>query len=117
MKYSTYFAHAPKDAQDLVTEVVAVRHVLEKLRAQLELDSLSENSLERTSVLFFAVNGCRKRLEDIHGTLKDLISNRSLVQFWKRLVWPFERTETRDAVLELHRFAQLFHFSLTLDGL
>jgi hypothetical protein len=114
VKYFTYFRHAPKDGEELVAEVVAIEHVLETLRTHLHEAS---SSFERTSVLFFAVNGCRKRLEAIHDTLRNLISNRPVLRFWERLVWPFERSETKDAVHALHRFTQIFNFALTLEGM
>jgi len=114
VKYSQDFKNAPRDAAELITEVVAIQHVLEPLRTHLKKASLRGNTFERTSVLFFAVNGCRKRLEDIHQVLNGFVSNNKI---WNRLVWPFERTETKDAVLALHRFAQIFHFALNLDGL
>lgn len=117
IKYVSYFKHAPKDATDLIAEVGAIGHVLDNLRQHLESTASAGSSFERTSVLFYSVHGCHRRLEDIHDTLRDLISHKSLVRFWQRLVWPFERGETQDAVLALHRLTQIFHFALSLDGL
>jgi len=72
----------------------------------------------RTSVLFFAVNGCQARLKEVYDILDPLVSARSRMQrLWVRLKWPQEKEGAADIVLALHRYAQIFHFAVDLDGL
>ena len=118
IRYSTSFKHAPEHATNLVAEVAAVDHVLSTLHTHLEKENVKGRStFARTSVLYFAVNGCQKRLKDIHDTIQSLVSRNKYRKFWGRLTWPFEKSETMDAMFALHRFVQIFHFSLSLDGL
>ena len=117
VKYSTHFKNAPKDAKELVAEVAAIGVVLDDLRTYIQEQSVGRNSFSRTSVLFFAVDGCRQQLEDIHGKLGKLASHNRVVKLVERTLWPFDKKETKDAILALNRFAQIFHVALTLDGL
>lgn len=116
--YFSAFKDAPRHAAELVAEVVVVGHVLGTLHTHLQQDGANgSNSFARTSVLFFAVNGCKKRLEEIHSVLKPLVSEKTILKFWSRLKWPLEKNDTIDAVAALHRYAQIFHFAASLDGL
>jgi hypothetical protein len=117
VSYSASFKRSTEVAQALGTEVAALDYVLCALRKHLEQeDGRGTNIFEQTSVLFFAVNGCQRQLQEIHDTLQPLVSGSMMQRIWGRTTWPFEKAETTEAVLALHRFAQIFHFALSLDG-
>jgi hypothetical protein len=110
--------HAPQHARDLAGEVMAIGGVLELLRSHVQRENAQGNAFERTSVLFFAANGCNERLEEIQSRLSALTSrSRLLSRAFHRLKWPLDEGETRGAVEALHRYAQVFGFALNLDGL
>ncbi|KAK5064961.1 hypothetical protein LTR84_000796 [Exophiala bonariae] len=117
VKYATAFKHANTQAQALVTEVASVDHVLGALRKHLEQEHRKGQTVfEQTSVLFFAVDGCRDRLQEIHKALQPLAASSMVQRLWGRATWPFEKAGTTEAVIALHRFAQIFHFAMSLEG-
>ncbi len=118
LKYFSEFRNAPRHAADLVGEVVAVGHVLGMLRSRLQGENAVGNAYNRTSVLFFAVNGCQTRLKEVHDILEPLLSAQpGIFKLWHRLKWPLEQDDVVEIVLSLHRYAQIFHFAVNLDGL
>jgi len=118
LKYFRGFRDAPRHAADLVGEVVAVGHVMGTLRARLQTANAAGNTYDRTSVLFFAVNGCQTRLQEVSDLLQPVLSDQSgLRKFWNRLKWPLEKDQAVEIILALHRYAQILHFAAELDGL
>ena len=117
--YISKFKNVHKDASDLLTEVVAVGYVLNSLRAYLaeQAGKTGKSPYTQTSVLFIALNGCQMRLKEIKDVVEPLAGRKRLRGFWSRLKWPMERDDVRDAVIALHRYAQIFHFAVNLDGL
>jgi len=116
-KYCGTFRDAPRHAAELNEEVVAIRHVLETLRTTLARQGpQSSVLLDRTSVLFFAVDGCQRRLKLICDALEPFTATSRVVRLWKRVQWPLERSETLEIVEALHRYLGILHFSATLDG-
>jgi hypothetical protein len=113
--YTSKFKDAHKDAMDLLTEVIAIAHVLSSLK---DLFVEQRVAAARTSVLFFALNGCQERLHEIKAVVEPLVRRKKGLQgLWSRLKWPMERDDARDAVVALHRYTQIFHFAVNLDGL
>jgi hypothetical protein len=117
--YISKFKNAHKDASDLLTEVVAVGYVLNSLRAYLaeQAGKTGKSLYTQTSVLFIALDGCQTRLKEIKDVVEPLAVKKHPRGFWSRLKWPMERDDARDAVIALHRYAQIFHFAVNLDGL
>lgn len=83
--YTSSFQNAPKCAAELGAEVTAVGHVLAMLRDHLQLENTKGRAFDRTSVLFFAADGCKKRLEEIDDILSPLVSGSKTSRFLKRL--------------------------------
>ena len=115
--YTSSFKNAPKCAVDLGAEVAAVGHVLAMLRDHLQLENTRGRAFDRTSVLFFAADGCNKRLQEIDDILSPLVSGGKVSRFLSRLKWPLDEGDTIQEVEALHRYAQLFEFALNIDGL
>lgn len=114
--YFNSFHDAPKHAADLSEELVAVSHVLGMLRKALE-ERTANVRFDRTSVLFFAASGCRRRLQAVHDALAPLFAANHVLRLFRRITWPFSREETLEDVQAIHRFAQVFHFATTVEGL
>lgn len=113
--YISKFKGAHKDAADLLTEVITVGHVLSSLMAHL---GEQQGEYPRISVLFFALNGCQTRVQEIKDILEPmLLRNNRLPTFLSRLRWPMNRENAHEAVITLHRYVQIFHFAVNLDGL
>ena len=117
-RYCASFKDAPRYAEDLVAQVAAVGEVLRLLRNHLEREQAKGSErFSNTSALFFSANGCHERLEQIHKFLAPLVSGTGALKFWRRLRWPLDRDNAADAVAGLHRYSQIFHFAVNLDGL
>jgi hypothetical protein len=115
--YLCKFHDAPKHAAKLAEEVTATGTALKMLQAHLLDQNSKGGTLDRTSVLFFSVNGCAQRLKEIEKKLLSLVSGSKGSQFIHRLKWPLEKDDADDAVAALNRYSHLFHFALTLDRL
>lgn len=112
--YLSRLRDAPEQARALLSEVIETGELLRMLRSRLETDHGHGNdALLETSILFFAVNGCRGKLEEIDRILSPLASGSSRA----RLMWPFRRSDANEVVESLHRYVQIFHFAVHLDGL
>ena len=109
--------HAPSEVQDLTQELLAVANVLEMLRTHLEQERAKGREFHRTSVIFSSVDGCNKQLVEIHKKLSPVASGGRVTRFINRLKWPLTHQETMDAMAALHRYVQLFHFAVSIDGL
>jgi hypothetical protein len=118
LEYSSSLRHAPQEAADLMTEVISIGHSIRSLRAYLEGENArGSNTFARTSVLFFAVNGCHSQLQAVHDTLDSVVSSKGFTRFWRRLEWPFQKKDVLSAVKALHRYAQIFHFAVNMDAM
>jgi hypothetical protein len=104
-QYTLLFHNAPKCAVDLGAEVTAVGHVLAMLRDHLQLENSKGRAFDRTSVIFFVVDGCKKRLEEIDGILSPMVLGSKKSRFLKRLRWPLDEADTMQEVEALHRYA------------
>ncbi len=116
-EYSSAVKHAPAEARELSEELLAVANVLGMLRAHLEQENSKGHAFDRTSVIFSAVDGCNRRLQDISSALSTVPARSKLSRFISRLKWPMNRQDTVDAITALHRYLQIFHFAVSIDGL
>jgi hypothetical protein len=113
-----HFKDAPKEAEDLRKEVIAVGLVLEKLKSLLQQNAVTGNtSFTFTSALFSSVEGCQNKLKDICDSLELFPSERKIIRIWGRLKWVADRNNVLEAVASLHRYTQIFHFALSIDGM
>ncbi|KAK0641814.1 hypothetical protein B0T16DRAFT_461843 [Cercophora newfieldiana] len=118
VELSSRVKNAPKEALELLSEVMSIGHSIRSLRTHLQREEArGNNAFAQTSVLFFAINGCHGQLEALHKTLDAVSSASGFARFWHRLEWPFERRDALDAVKSLHRYAQIFHFAVSMDAI
>ena len=119
-KYISGVAEAPKQARDLLGEVVAIGEVLRALRERLsEAHERGDGGFDQTSVLFVHLNGCKGILEKLQKKLAPLASSGKwkVKNLWPAMKWPLEKEDMIQDVEALHRYAQIFHFAVNLDGL
>ena len=88
--YASSIKNAPSYAQELAAEVAATETVLGSLRTHLELENLKGSAFDRTSILFFAINGCNQRLQEIDQKLSSLTSGSKTSRFKNRVKWPMD---------------------------
>jgi hypothetical protein len=118
LEYFSSFRQAPQEAADLMAEVISIGHLSHSLRAHLERENArGSNVFARTSVLFFAVNGCHSQLQAVHDTLASVISSKKFTRLWRRLEWPLKKKDALVAIKALHRYAQIFHFTVNMDAM
>ena len=108
--------NAPKDAQELFTEISTLAQTLERLVKFLRSENEKGNSVDQTSVLCSARNACQDQLQSLFQKLVKITEGDKLSQSMQRFKWPYSEKETRQAVESLHRCTQTFHFSLTIEG-
>jgi len=109
-----HFKQAPGEADDLRKEITSVGVVLEILKSRIEQDS---GSFPHTTALFVYVQGCQRQLKSIGDSLELPASSRRIEHIWGRIKWASDRKNVLEAVDSLHRYAHIFHFALTSDGL
>lgn len=115
--YVSSCKHASEAAQDVAAQVSSVGKVLCMLRTHLERENSLGNSFDRTSVLFFAVDGCNQQLEKIHKRIAPYISGSRGSQLIQSIKWPLDKDDISEAVGALRGYTQIFHFAVNLDGM
>jgi hypothetical protein len=116
-RYTSFFKDGPRHVADLGLEVNALTGVLGMLRDHLQRENAKKKAFERTSVLFYAVDGCNQRLQKIHDVLNPLASGSKTSRLWSRLKWPLNADDTFQEVAALHRYTQMFEFAWNIDSL
>jgi hypothetical protein len=72
---------------------------------------------QETSVLITTLTACDEKLRGLRDLLhKQSSASNRLSKRTRRLVWPLRENECQEIVESLHRYAQIFQFSLTKDG-
>jgi hypothetical protein len=119
--FTTHVKDASSGPTRLIDELKALSAVLEQLQQLLESHA-SSLTFSKTSVLYKANSGCearlRKLLEKLHKGRKLGIDGKihGLSGIKQRLTWPLAIRETQEAVQDIHRYAQVFMFALTVEG-
>jgi hypothetical protein len=113
-----HFIDAPKEADELQREVIAAGIVLGKLKSLLQQDGTAGNTaLSGTSALFTSIEGCHGKLKEIQESLEISPSRKKILRVWGRVKWVKDRSNVLEAVNALHRYTQIFHFAISIDGM
>jgi hypothetical protein len=115
-EYTGSVKNAPKEAQELFKGLSALGHVLEQLNRFLCSENAKPNSFDHTCVLCFATNTCQDKLQSALRKFMKMSEGSKWSQNFERLKWPLDKQENLHTVDTLHRCAQTFQFSLTIDG-
>lgn len=120
--FANYTSDAIRGPKSLFSELKALSSVLEQLEALLTAQT-SCLTFTKTSVLFVANEGCRKELGILleklkkHGSVrKDGTDGGKVRYVLRRIQWPLQARETRDAVEGIHRYVEVFMFALNIEG-
>ena len=115
-QYTSSVENAPQHVLELVEEVTALSHVLNTLEIFVREEDMKGKGFEQTSVLCSSLHGCRSRMETLKLRLQKIHGSKQLLRVIKLLKWPLGETETMAAIEALHRYAEIFHMSLDIDG-
>ncbi|KAF8462760.1 hypothetical protein BDZ91DRAFT_330752 [Kalaharituber pfeilii] len=111
-EYISQFKEAPKDAQTILTEITALRYVLQQLTVFLRKEEINGINFHETSALCSVINICGDKIKDLHAKLTKFRAG----NFKDRLRWPFHRQECLEVAETLHHCAQTIEFSLTITN-
>lgn len=117
-KYISGVKSAEKEAHDLLTEFQALQRILEQLVRFLQGDE-AKNVSSDDSYAFSMISSCQSNVEYLHKKLVQLEKPNhggKLDYLWQRGTWPFQKDECQQLVNTLHRFAQMFEFSLLISN-
>jgi hypothetical protein len=109
--YVSDIKSAREDAEDMVTEVDNLCHVLDQLVQFLRNDV--KRNFEPTFTLHLVINSCQEQFQDLYKKLGKIgrVQNKA-VEIIERMKWPFRKDEYQGTVAKLHQFTQTFQFSL-----
>jgi hypothetical protein len=110
--------NAPEEAYALSTKLDALIRVLEQLERFIEKHAGSGHFSE-SSVLYGTTKRCEGSLQQLHETLsKFVLATSRDSTSWRRCVrWPLSKMKHQQTVTLLHEYLEVFHLSVSLDGL
>lgn len=114
--YADSVKNAAEESLQLAQELSALQSTLDELSRFLKSQSAKPSSFSPTSTLVLATSSCYdslKILQDILGKFMQVSEGK---KWYRKLAWPLKREDHLQAVSTIHRFTQIFHFSLSIDG-
>ncbi|KAI9791792.1 MAG: hypothetical protein M1835_000095 [Candelina submexicana] len=115
-EYTSGFQKAPTAIADLQQELVSLTEVLQQLNKFLESQQLKGSAFHDASVLCATKDACERKIIELHRKLSKHNAGGTLSKTLRRLKWPLDEEENRQAVEDLHRYMETFQFSLNIDG-
>ncbi|KAI9704411.1 MAG: hypothetical protein M1836_007274 [Candelina mexicana] len=115
-EYASGFQKAPTAIADLQQELVSLTEVLQRLNKFLESQQLIGSAFHDASVLCATKDACERKTIELHRKLSKHNTGGSLSKTLRRLKWPLDEKENRQAVEDMHRYTETFQFSLNIDG-
>jgi hypothetical protein len=108
----------PQQSPKPSLEATALCQVLKDLVGFLLKDDLNGRRFDSSSVLCIAIKACQCRLEELGAKLANLseASSKKLPGWVERMKWPLKKDELEQTVCELHRFTQIFQFSMVIQN-
>ena len=110
--------NAPKEAQALADKLSALISVLEQLDHFIEKHAKSGHFTE-SSVLVDTTKRCEASLQQLQNTLSKFVSAtiRDSKKWRRYLKWPLLGEKHQQTVTMLNGYLEVFHLSLSIDGL
>ena len=105
--------NAANEINQLLVELAALAEVLPRLHLFLQEDEAAQGDFDPASVLVLAYQACEEQLHNVESKLAKKSNSRKTM---KSLTWPFVGKEHRETISCIHRWVQIFHFALTVDG-
>ncbi|KAI9717311.1 MAG: hypothetical protein M1812_004838 [Candelaria pacifica] len=115
-EYASGFQNAPTTITDLQQELTSLTEVLQQLTKFLKSEQLKGSAFHDVSVLCATKDACEKKISELRTKLLKHNTGGSLPKALRRLKWPLDEKESRQAVEDLHRYSQTFQFGLNIDG-
>lgn len=108
--------NAPRVVVSFQEEINALRDVLGQFKAFIRTQPRSTQFTSASS-LSFSMTACEAKLKILSTTLSKHVSDSKMKRMMTRMKWPFDEKESRSVILEIHRYTQIFQFSMSIDGL
>ncbi|KAK3319748.1 ankyrin repeat-containing domain protein [Cercophora scortea] len=115
-EYASSVKNAAEESSQLSNELGALTSALEALDRFLATPSAQAKPFNNTSALLSASHSCRSHLDSLKSTLEKFMGATEGKKWYRRLAWPLKKEEQTHAVNTIHRFTQIFHFSISVDG-
>lgn len=120
-EYTETVKSAPTDARNILTRVDALVHILDQLKDFLEDKDdggLEQTNFHEQSALITTLKLCREAIESLYKTVRKFVGTGKgkSHQWWKQLMWPFQKEDCTEIIERLHRYSQIFTFSLTMSN-
>ena len=108
--------NAPKESLQLAKELSALARALSDLDQFLMSQNHGSMRFGNTSALVAAATSCRDSLSMLQATLAKFMDQTEGRKWYRRAMWPWKGPEHLKVVTALHRFTDIFHFSLSIGG-
>ena len=117
VKYFEDVSQASESARELLLELSTLTAVLGRLEQFLRSDA-KHLRFKQTSVLVAATLACKNKVNELESALRAMSTHTKdhiLSKGIRRLKWPFNEQEHRQALDDIRGYCQVFQFSLILD--
>jgi ankyrin repeat domain-containing protein 50 len=108
------------DIKDEPENVKMLKEELDMLANALKLlsntQAISQGDTTQTSVINSAVTACKNLLESVQKKLSKVSDAKGVAHVLRRLKFPLDKKEISELVQKLHRYTELIHFALTVEG-
>ena len=115
-KYLRDVHDAPEEAKRLYNELLALKEILEKLHDFLKKQETRQIPFNSTSALVASTKLCKKDLEYLKERLAKFKKVYEEKKWCRRLAWPFQKDEHSSVLRRIKDYAQVFHFSVSMEG-
>jgi hypothetical protein len=116
--YITTVNDAPRVAHDLLIELEALSRTLDLFKQKASSET-GARWFPETSVLLASTNSCDERLRRLRKILEPLSDwePSKPKRLLYRVKWPLNEAQTKEEIAAFERLAQVFAFSLQIEGL
>lgn len=108
--------NAPRVVVSFQEEINTLRDVLGQFEAFIRTQPKGPQFTSASS-LSSSMKACETKLKNLSTTLSKHVSDSKMKRVIMRMKWPFDEKESRGGILEIHRYTQIFQFSMSIDGL
>jgi hypothetical protein len=119
IQISTSIATDAKAAQayDFIAELNALADVFKRLGAFLNDQSQTGVSFTQVSVLVATNTRCEHKLKELLQKLQRMVlQTNKIKRALDSVLWPLSKKEHNETIGDIHRYTDLFHFALTIEG-
>ena len=104
-------------AYDFIIELNALGDVLKRLRVFLNDQSETGISFTQVSVLVATNTRCEHKLKELLQKLqRTVLQTNRIKRALDSVLWPLSKKEHSETTGDIHRYTNLFHFALTIEG-